>query len=98
MNEIRNDTSNYATEQRIAVSVWTYEQPQAGKEMDEVRELFRQIFGKETFPNKTILQLEQKYFATGNTNYNPRKRSSSKDRWQSELVYEFLANSPVNNT
>jgi hypothetical protein len=57
------------------------------REVNElVREVFQQSFGKETFPNKTFLQLEHKYLATGSIKYNPSTRTPSKERWFSELI------------
>ena len=52
--------SNHAIAQRIVVSVWKPEQPQTGKKVDEVCEIFQRRFGKGTFSNKTLLQLEHK--------------------------------------
>ena len=43
-----------------------------------VRDVFQQSFGKETFPNKTFLQLEHKYLSAGSIKYNPSSRTPSK--------------------
>jgi len=72
MKEITKFMSHHAISQRIVVIVWIPEQPQTGKTMDELREFFQQRFGKETLPNKTFLQLEHKYLATGNLKYYSR--------------------------
>jgi len=48
------------------VSVCEHEQPQMGKTMNHIWEIFQQRFGRETLPKKTLLRLEHKHFATGN--------------------------------
>ena len=77
MKEITKDMRNHAIAQRIVVSHWTAEQPQTRKKLDEMREFFPQRFGKETFPNKILLQLEHNYLATSNIKYNSRTRRPS---------------------
>jgi len=69
--------SNHPIAQWIVVGVWTPEQPQTGKTIDEVREIFQRKFDKGTFLYKIILQLEHKYLATDYIIYHSRTRRLS---------------------
>jgi hypothetical protein len=87
-------TSNYTTEQRIAVSAWTHEGQQTGKTKNQVRYDLQQRFGQEALPKQTFLRWKHKRFTTGNIKDNQRTGRLSARQRQWELVKKSLANVP----
>ena len=48
--------SNYRTEQRTTVIIWTHEIAQTGKPMNRLRDDFRQRLGQEATPKRSSVQ------------------------------------------
>ena len=89
------DLSPYSIEERLVASVWVHERTRMGNNMNDIRRMFSNRFGKAAPTRVNLYLWERKAFRTGSVKDAPR--SGRKHTYNQEIRYnleESLTMSP----
>ncbi|KAJ8729086.1 hypothetical protein PYW07_006782 [Mythimna separata] len=71
-NKSSVDTSTFSIEERLVAAVWVHERKHSKNSMSQIKNDFRQRFGREPPAKNTLLAWERKLFSTGSVHDAPR--------------------------
>ncbi|KAJ0172841.1 hypothetical protein K1T71_011980 [Dendrolimus kikuchii] len=66
------DTSNFSIEERLVAAVWVHERKRTKSSINQIKNEFRQRFGRDPPAKNTLLVWERKLFSTGSVHDAPR--------------------------